>query len=308
MMKMTAMTIARNLLLLVATVGVALAAETPRPAKPAQPQTLVLPTPAAPAAANRPGFNAVYGIRMVWIPAGEFMMGSSKSESWHYPDETIHLVKITKPFYISATEITQTQYALIMRASPSRFQGPDLPVESVSWDEAVAFCRRLGPLYRLPTEAEWEYACRAGTDDKFYTGDNDMDLNKAAWLGGVSDAHTHPVAQLAPNNFGLYDMLGNVYEWVADYYDPGYYNRSPKEDPHGPKQGKERVIRGGAFSEAFGNCRCAVRVAKNFAAKQANLGFRIVCEMPPPRRKEATQEPAKQPAPPSTTPPTPAAK
>jgi formylglycine-generating enzyme required for sulfatase activity len=238
-------------------------------------------------AAGQPSFVNRAGIRMVLIPAGEFEMGSPKSESWRYAEEKLHAVKITQPFYLGATEVTQAQFEAVMRRNPSYYKGADRPVEHVTWSDAVEFCRRLnfmdGRPYRLPTEAEWEYACRAGTDDKFYSGDNDADLFKAAWVGGVSSSHTHPVAKLAPNNFGLFDMLGNVYEWCADFYDANYYLKSPKTNPRGPAQGVERVIRGGAYNEPVQNVRCAYRTGKEPAKQQANLGFRIACDAPPPK-------------------------
>jgi formylglycine-generating enzyme required for sulfatase activity len=255
----------------------------------APPAPIATPAPAfgkAPAA-GQPSFVNTIGIRMVLIPAGEFDMGSPKSESWRYSEETLHHVTITQPFYLGATEVTQAQFAAVMRRSPSYYKGADLPVEHVTWFDAVEFCKRLNFMdkraYRLPTEAEWEYACRAGTDDKFYSGDNDADLFKAAWVGGVSSSRTHPVAKLAPNNFGLFDMLGNVYEWCGDFYDMNYYARSPKRDPRGPSQGTERVIRGGAYNEYLQNVRCAYRTGKEPTKTQANLGFRIACDVPPPK-------------------------
>ncbi|MCX6901016.1 MAG: formylglycine-generating enzyme family protein [Verrucomicrobia bacterium] len=273
----------RNLILAACCAGVALA-QTPPAVAP-----VVTPAPVfgRGAAAGQPSFVNAVGIRIVLIPASEFDMGSPKNESWRYSEENLHHVTITKPFYLGATEVTQAQFAAVMRKSPSYYKGADLPVEHVTWFDALEFCRRLnfmdGRAYRLPTEAEWEYACRAGTDDKFYSGDNDADLFKAAWVGGVSSSHTHPVAKLAPNNFGLFDMLGNVYEWCADYYDANYYFKSPKTNPPGPSKGVERVIRGGAYNEPVQNVRCAYRTGKDPMKTQANLGFRIACDVPPPR-------------------------
>ncbi|MFA6563276.1 MAG: formylglycine-generating enzyme family protein [Verrucomicrobiia bacterium] len=266
--------------------GSAALAQTP-PSQPAAPVVTPAPVFGKGTAAGQPSFVNAVGIRMVLIPAGEFEMGSSKSESWRYSEENLHHVTITKSFYMGATEVTQAQFAAVMRKSPSYYKGADLPVEHVTWFDAVEFCKRLnfmdGRAYRLPTEAEWEYACRAGTDDKFYSGDNDADLFKAAWVGGISSSHTHPVAKLAPNSFGLFDMLGNVYEWCSDYYDANYYFKSPKTNPLGPSKGAERVIRGGAYNEPVQNVRCAYRTGKDPMKTQANLGFRIACDVPPPR-------------------------
>jgi len=276
----------RNLILAASCVGTALA-QTPPSSPVVAPVVTPAPVFGRGAAAGQPSFVNTVGIRMVLIPAGEFEMGSSKSESWRYDEEKLHPVKITKPFYLAATEVTQAQFEAVMRKNPSYYKGASQPVEHVTWFDALEFCRRLnfmdGRAYRLPTEAEWEYACRAGTDDKFYSGDNDADLFKAAWVGGVSSSHTHPVAKLAPNNFGLFDMLGNVYEWCGDYYDANYYLKSPKINPAGPSQGTERVIRGGAYNEYLQNVRCAYRTGKDPTKTQANLGFRIACDVPPPK-------------------------
>ncbi|MBI5818437.1 MAG: SUMF1/EgtB/PvdO family nonheme iron enzyme [Verrucomicrobia bacterium] len=275
--------ILRDLVLAAICVGTALA-QTPPPPSPAA--STAAPVPAKKPAAGQPSFVNVVKIRMVLIPAGEFDMGSPKSESWRYSEESLHHVTITRPFYMGATEVTQAQFAAVMRRNPSYYKGANLPVEHVTWNDAVEFCRRLSFMdsrtYRLPTEAEWEYACRAGSDGKFYSGENDADLFKAAWVGSVSNSRTHPVATLAPNRFGLFDILGNVYEWCADYYDANYYVRSPKTDPPGPPKGAERVIRGGAYNESIQNARCAYRTGKDPMKTQANLGFRIACDVPPP--------------------------
>ena len=285
---MNAHAVLRNLILAASCAGASLA-QTP-------------PSPPAAAPAGQPSFVNAAGIKMVLIPAGEFDMGSPKIESWRYSEERLHHVTITKPFYLGVTEVTQAQFTAVMHRNPSYYKGAALPVDHVTWFDAMEFCKRMnfmdGRAYRLPTEAEWEYACRAGTDDKFYSGDNDADLIKAAWVGGVSDSHTQPVAKLMPNKFGLFDMLGNVYEWCSDFYDVNYYARSPKKDPPGPSKGVERVIRGGAYSEPVQNVRCAYRTGKDPMKTQANLGFRIACDVPPPKTiapAATTPPPAKQP-------------
>lgn len=136
--------------------------------------------------------------------------------------EATHVVQIQREFYLGATEVTQKQWKAVMRANPSRFKGDDLPVENVSWDDVIEFCKKLSQKeakkYRLPTEAEWEYACRAGTEMRFSTGDDEEELKKAGWFNGNSDKKTHPVGQKAPNAWGLYDMHGNVMEWCRDVY------------------------------------------------------------------------------------------
>ena len=164
------------------------------------------------------------GMKLVLIPAGEFLMGSPESDS-DAPDEEKpqHKVRISKPFYLGVTEVTQEQYERVMGENPSRFKGdPQRPVEKVSWEDAVAFCRKLsekeGRTYRLPTEAEWEYACRAGSQTKWSFGDDDSALKEYAWYLDNADSTTHPVAQKKPNAWGLYDMHGNVWEWCQDWY------------------------------------------------------------------------------------------
>jgi len=160
------------------------------------------------------------GMKLVEIPSGEFMMGSDDGN----PDERpIHRVVISQDFWIGIYEVTQAQYKAVMDKNPSKFQGDDLPVETVSWHDAERFCRRLsqmeGRLYRLPTEAEWEYTCRAGSTAKFCFGDDSSALGDYAWYTGNYDSQTHSVGQRLPNAFGLHDMHGNVLEWCQDRYD-----------------------------------------------------------------------------------------
>ena len=167
------------------------------------------------------------GMKLRLIPAGEFMMGSPGTESGREDDETQHRVSITKPFYLGVTEVTQEQYQKVMGTNPSYFKGPQNPVETVSWADAVEFCRKLsampaektaGHVYRLPTEAEWEYACRAGTTTAYSFGDDASRLGDYGWFGGNSDSKTHQVGEKKPNAWGLYDMHGGVYEWCQDRY------------------------------------------------------------------------------------------
>ena len=186
------------------------------------------------------------GMKLKLIEAGEFMMGSEKGQSQEKP---VHKVKITKPFYIGVYEVTQAQYEKITGKNPSHFKGPNRPVETVSWNDAQLFCKKLsekeGVKYRLPTEAEWEYACRAGTKTEHYWGD-EMD-GRYAWYSGNCERRTHDVGQKKPNAWGLYDMSGNVHEFCSDWFAMDYYDNSPEKDPQGPKDGTHRVLRGGSW-------------------------------------------------------------
>jgi formylglycine-generating enzyme required for sulfatase activity len=229
------------------------------------------------------------GMKLVLIPPGEFRMGSPASDEDREKDECQAQVRITKPFYLGMHEVTQAQYERVMgsnprhRGAPSR--GEDWPVVNVSWDEAVAFCRELMELprekdarrvYRLPTEAEWEYACRAGTTTRFCFGDNAAKLGEYAWFDGNSDGQSHPVGQKKPNAWGLCDMHGNVFEWCHDWYSSDYA-RLPADDPQGPSSGAERVVRGGCAYEGGAKCcRSAYRRRlKESVQGERFLGFRV---------------------------------
>ena len=190
-----------------------------------------------------------------------------------------HAVTLTKPFYMGKFAVTQEQYQQLMGKNPSAFPGrAKHPVETVSWNDATEFCKRLsektGRSFRLPTEAEWEYACRAGTTTTYYTGDTETDLARAAWYGANSLNTSRPVGQKEPNGFGLFDMLGNVWQWCQDIYDE--YSPGAASDPQGPDKGSERVFRGGSWGYIPGNCRSACR-GKGIPANRINvLGFRVV--------------------------------
>ncbi len=163
-----------------------------------------------------------------------------------------------------------------MGGNPRDFEGANRPVDSVSWDDAQAFIRKLqekdgGDRYRMPTEAEWEYACRAGEGDAY-----ERDLDAVAWYDENSGDETHPVGEKQPNAWGLYDMLGSVWEWVQDRYKKGYYERSPRQDPQGPEKGKTRMLRGGAFLDVGVLVRCSARL-DGYPYNRFNfLGFRVV--------------------------------
>ena len=194
-------------------------------------------------------------------------------------------MRITKPYWLGATDVTQEEYQRVMGCNPSKFQGdPKRPVEQVSWDEAVEFCRRLSELpaekaakrrYALPTEAQWEFACRAGTTTRWYFGDDEARLVDVAWLTTNAGGHTQPVGQKQANVWGLYDTHGNVKQWCQDWYDGGYYARSPVDDPRGPVTGSVRVIRGGCWRSPARFCRSAVRDGHEPGIRHVNLGLRV---------------------------------
>jgi formylglycine-generating enzyme required for sulfatase activity len=272
------------------------------------------------------------GMDLMLIPQGKFTMGSPPEEEGRFVDEEdAHDVVITRPFYLGKYEVTRGQFAAFVQATGYRTdaerngeggwglddnrvwrQKPEFtwrntsweqtdrhPVVNVSWNDAVAFCRWLskkeGKTYRLPTEAEWEYACRAGTQMRFYTGD---DAESLATAGNVADASardklpkgtqtiraddgyafTAPVGKFKPNAFGLYDMHGNAWEWCQDRYSKDYYHRSPKQDPQGPDSGTDRVMRGGSFYEVARFCRAANRREDLPSFRFCNIGFRVARE------------------------------
>jgi formylglycine-generating enzyme required for sulfatase activity len=222
---------------------------------------------------------------LVLIPAGEFLMGSPDSDKDAEPDEKPqHRVRIARPFYLGATEVTRGQYRAITGADPSYFKGSDdLPVERVSWEDAIAFCDKLnqvenerleGARYRLPTEAEWEYACRGGSMTPYSFGDDAASLGEFGWSSNPV-GKTHPVSQKRPNGFNLYDMNGNVWEWCQDWYDKDYYGRSPNADPLGTAGAASRVIRGGSWLDDPRSARSANRGASSPDDRDYFLGFRL---------------------------------
>jgi formylglycine-generating enzyme required for sulfatase activity len=244
-------------------------------------------------------FRTRYGISMVEIPAGSFLMGSL-SNMRQDRDKKQHKVTINKPFLMGKTEVTQKLWQAVMGNNPSLFSGDDNPVEKINWYDCVKFCNKLSekeglePVYiiggrklgknvtwdkrkngyRLPTEAEWEYACRAGTTTRFNTGDSDSDLKKAGWFKKNSGNKTHPVAQKTPNSWGLYDMHGNVYEWCWDVY--ADYSPGNVTDPDGASSGNNRVMRGGIFSSKAAGCSSAHRYARYYDHTYSQFGFRFV--------------------------------
>jgi len=228
-----------------------------------------------------PDFN----LEMVDIPAGRFNMGSNEREN----DKPIHEVNVPA-FQIGKYPVTQAQYQAVMGNNPSGFSGnPQNPVESISWFNAQEFCEKLSQLtaktYRLPTEAEWEYACRAGTETRFSFGDDENQLGDYAWFSGNSDNVTHPVGEKLPNPWGIYDMHGNVWEWCADTYHESYATKSDNIKENGSIAWGDYIylshgslLRGGAFDSYPGLCRSAYRGDSDVL--RHGEGFRVVCGLP----------------------------
>lgn len=266
--------------------------------------------------AGKPMVNSV-GMKLAPIEAGEFMMGST-NEFGRFAHEHQHKVALTKPFYIGVYEVTQAEYEKIMGKNPSHFsktgKGKDtvgdldtsrFPVENVSWDEAMEFCKKLSALpeevaanrvYRLPTEAEWEYACRAGTTTVFHFGEslastqanfdgNHPYLTREDVIKGESPSKLKgpylkrptTVGSFEPNALGLYDMHGNIWEWVSDWYSPVYFKNSPAEDPQGSEKGETKVSRGGGWYYFAAGCRSASRYERKPDERRDTDGFRVVC-------------------------------
>jgi len=224
------------------------------------------------------------GMLMMPIPAGEFLMGSQDVQ--HSLCRPVHRVTLSESFYLGAFEVTQQQYSQVMNQElsdgDSRTKGPQNPVENVSWEEASEFCRRLselkpekalGRVYRLPTEAEWEHACRAGTVTKFSFGDDRAKLSEYGWFADNADSMTHPVGRKKPNAWGLYDMHGNVWEWCSDWY--GSYQSEATVDPRGPELGSLRVDRGGGWAYDDWYCESAIRGWLVPTLKSNFVGFRV---------------------------------
>ena len=223
-------------------------------------------------------------------------MGSPDSDQDSSPREKPqHQVQITRPFYLGVTEVTQGQYRVVTGDNPSLLKGSDdLPVGNVSWNEAIAFCNKLsereglkpfypngaevqsgGSGYRLPTEAEWEYACRAGSTARYGFDDSPARLGEFAWHGGNSGRRIHPVGQKLANDWGLFDMRGNVAEWCWDWYDESYYAQSPAVDPIGPSQQVARVFRGPGCNAKPPSYRAANRNGHEPVDRFWYLGFRV---------------------------------
>ena len=227
------------------------------------------------------------GMKLILIPAGSFTMGSPVGEVGRMFDETPHRVTLTKSYYLGSYEVTQDQYEKVMGSNPSTFKGAKNPVEMESWDDAISFCKKLSELpdekaagreYRLPTEAEWEYACRAGSTTTYSFGDRAESLGEYAWFKENAGNETHPVGEKKPNRWGLYDMHGNVWEWCQDWYTG--YPPAASTDPQGPDGGEGwfdplRVVRGGTGLHDADYCRSARRVGIDPSNRTYILGFRV---------------------------------
>jgi formylglycine-generating enzyme len=257
-------------------------------------------------AAGPTTITAQGGRELVLIPAGSMQMGSRYGREEEKP---VHTVWIDS-FLMDRHEVTQAEYEDLGKIeafpNPSHFQGADLPVEQVTWPHAARYCNArsrqegLEPCYnedtgacnfdatgyRLPTEAEWEYACRAGTDSDYSFGSEARRLGDFGWFADNSGKKTHPVGRKKPNPWGLFDMHGNVAEWCQDVYDLGYYKSSPPKNPRGPDDGKEYVLRGGSWKSPTDALTSSCRIGENPGFSDACLardaiGFRCVRKAPP---------------------------
>ncbi len=219
-------------------------------------------------------------LALIAIEPGTFGMGAAADGASADEHASQRPVTISKPFWLGRSEVTQAQWRAVMGTSPSRFVGDERrPVEMVSWDEAEEFCRRLseksGVRFRLPSEAEWEYACRAGTITRFSFDGGRDELWEHAWFHDNSEGSTQPVATRLPNAWGLHDMHGNVWEWCSDWY--GEAGSDPATDPTGPREGTERLLRGGSWGSYADACRAGYRNSLAPEARSEYVGFRIAC-------------------------------
>ena len=223
----------------------------------------------------------IAGIRLVYIQPGEFRMGSPEDDPYRKDDEQPqHSIVISKGFYLAACPTTQATYQDATGKNIADNRGDlELPVESVNRFTALRFCQTLreqtGYDVRLPTEAEWEYACRAGADTRYFWGSDAAGLDEHAWYGDNAEDQIHPVGQKEPNPWGLYDILGNVWEWCSDWYGPDYYAHSPMRDPTGPNVGLYGVVRGGSYINPPRRLGCATRGVTYPEVGRSRYGIRI---------------------------------
>lgn len=246
--------------------------------------TVLLPILCSAADNSPQTYTNSMNMKFIWVPSGTFFMGSPEHEKGSSKERPRHKIHITKPFYLGKHEVTQRQWLAVMGIMhPSNFPSPDRPVDEVSWNDVQFFIQKLNEIekehsYRLPTEAEWEYAARAGSESAYCFGDNSdkAQLKQYAWYELNSDKQSHPVGTLRANAWGFYDMHGNVSEWVQDYYDKNYYSSSPEKDPVGPSTGRKRVVRGGSWINQAYSCRSAFRGYFSADYTDSDFGFRIV--------------------------------
>jgi len=254
-----------------------------------------------PAASAPPVIRTKSGVEMVLVPAGEFEMGSTRGDADEAP---VHKVSL-RAFLMDRYEVTQEQFDKLELSQPSHFRAPTNPVEMMGWSQAIKFCNAraraegLEPCYneesgecnfeaggyRLPTEAEWEYACRAGTTQDCFFGNEPRSAGEYAWFEGNAAQKTHPVGQKKPNPWGLYDLYGNVAEWCNDPYDKEYYRTSPADNPRGPGERPRYVLRGGAWNSKAKDLRSSARVGdvpgfQDACFARDALGFRCVRKAP----------------------------
>ena len=217
--------------------------------------------------------------KMIAVEGGTFQMGSPESDDEAGDDEKPQHEVTLSNYYIGETEVTQELWEAVMGSNPSEFKGPKLPVENVSWDDCQAFIGKLnaqtGKTFRLPTEAEWEYAARGGKKSKGYTYSGSNTIGNVAWYSDNSGETTHEVGTKQANELGIYDMSGNVWEWCQDWYGKTYYEKSSTTDPQGPTSGTCRVLRGGAWFNSAQYFRVAYR-SYNFPDLDLNFGLRLV--------------------------------
>ena len=215
---------------------------------------------------------------MVWVEGGTFRMGATSEQGSDVSifETPVHSVTLSG-YYIGKTEVTQALWKAVMGSNPSRFKGDDLPVESVSWDDCLEFIRKLNSLtgqnFRLPTEAEWEFACRGGNNSRGYKYSGSNYIDNVAWYDGNSGYKTHPVATKSPNELGIYDMNGNVEEWCTDWFE--YYSSGAQTNPKGPYGGSCRVCRGGSWNYYVRDCRSSFRDYFNPTIRNNCLGLRL---------------------------------
>ncbi|MDR1881666.1 MAG: formylglycine-generating enzyme family protein [Prevotella sp.] len=216
-------------------------------------------------------------INMVFVEGGTYTMGSTDPES-DSDEQPLHQIYLND-FYISKYEVTQAEWESVMGYNPSCFKGEDLPVECVSYDNVKKFISKLnektGKRYRLPTEAEWEYAARGGNKSNRYKYSGDENIDRVSWYNDNSAGQPRLVGEKAPNELGIYDMSGNIHEWCSDWYDSTYYAKSPIVNPQGQKSGKIRVFRGGSWHSDKKYCRVTNRSHTVSETKNYSLGFRI---------------------------------
>ena len=217
---------------------------------------------------------------MIAVEGGTFTMGATAeqgSDAWDDESPT-HQVTLSS-YMIGKTEVTQELWQAVMGSNPSYFKGSNLPVEEVSWEDCQTFVTKLNELtgknFRLPTEAEWEYAARGGNNSQGYKYSGSNTIADVAWYTSNSSKTTHPVATKAPNELGIYDMSGNVMEWCSDWYSSSYYSSSSQYNPTGPASGSDRVHRGGSWYSNAGSCRVSIRYGSNPARRDNDLGLRL---------------------------------